>query len=457
MGEIKKYLAAGETITDEFHENVGSSPFNLDKGAFLGGANVTIRTGQDGGGTLLTETTDYTIGGEDTALTTKVGSSVYTTIEVTNVAYQATSLFIAYKVVASYNNLVADYANTLLDNNGRNDWINGCLRFWQRGTSFVAIAHNAYCADRIKYSKSGAMVHTISRESTILPDDATSYSLKVDCTTIDAAITGSEYCSLDYHLEGYNVRKYIQGGYGTLSYWVYSDTKTGIMCVAFRNSGEDRSYIVETEIYETAKWEKKIITIPFNFSGGSWNYLNGRGLTISVVLAAGSNLHNTKDQWNSANDLATSNQDNFCDNTANNIYFAQLKFESGEIATPFIANDYSIEEIRCERYFEKTYNIDTAPGTNTLTGAKQVLVDNVNNSDHTVTYDWFFKIKKRASSHTVTLYSQSGASGKINMANGDVNGTAQYNSEDSVNISGTNGAASTSRYMTFQATCDSEL
>ena len=83
----------------------------------------------------------------------------------------------------------------------RNTIINGAMDMWQRGTSFAAIAANKYSADRFAYSKSGAMVHTITQEPDV-PTSEYNYSIKIDCTTIDTSITTTEHTHLLYQVEG---------------------------------------------------------------------------------------------------------------------------------------------------------------------------------------------------------------------------------------------------------------
>ncbi len=105
-----------------------------------------------------------------------------------------------------------------------------------------------------------------------------------------------------------------------------------------------------------------------DYSGGTWNYINGVGLRITWTLASGTNFHGVADTWNSAQDFATSNQVNACDNTANDFRLAKVKFEPGQVATPFVTPDFEQELVRCQRYYEKSYNLDVDPGTITDVG-----------------------------------------------------------------------------------------
>jgi hypothetical protein len=47
---------------------------------------------------------------------------------------------------------------------------------------------------------------------------------------------------------------------------------------------------------------------------------------------------------------------------------AGVQLESGSVATPFDYRDYASELVRCQRYYQKSYDIETAAGTATRTG-----------------------------------------------------------------------------------------
>jgi len=173
-------------------------------------------------------------------------------------------------------------------------------------------------------------------------------------TTADASIATGDLYYITQIIEGYNYAPF-EGNTGTLSFWV-KGTKTGIHCVSFRSSTQDRSYVAEYTINTTNTWEKKTISVTFDYSGGTWDYVNGAGLQVSWALAAGATYQGIADTWNSATDLATSNQVNAMDNAANDFRIAQVQFELGSSATDFEYRDYATELAMCQRYYEKSNN-----------------------------------------------------------------------------------------------------
>jgi len=291
---------------------------------------------------------------------------------------------------------------------GKNAIINGGFNIWQRRTSFAAITVNTYHADRFLYSKVGDMVHTVSQDTDV-PTQAESghksnYSLNVDCTTIDSSIAAGDVCLLGHRIEGYNFAPFV-GRQATLSFWVKA-TKVGIYCIQTSNSTGDRSHISEYTVSTTNTWEKKTVTLTFDYSGGTWNYTTGVGLKVFWILACGSNGQNTPNTWHTGNYAATSNQVNACDSTDNNFWLAQVQLELGPVATDFESRHYGTELALCQRYYEKSYDMLVAPGTSDEDGSVQ-MIDPKADGETFVR----FAIPKRTAP-TMVGYSTTGASAK---------------------------------------------
>lgn len=242
-----------------------------------------------------------------------------------------------------------------LDRDRLNPIINGLPLIWQRGTSFAAIADGAYFADGWRYNKVGAMVHTVS-QNTLAPSVAESdllipWSILVDCTTVDATIAAGDFCTIRRTIEGFNWLDYAQRAL-ILSFWVRA-TKTGIHCVALRNSGLDRSYVAEYTINTTNTWEYKTITILASPALGTWNYETGVGIDINFALACGSTFQTTAGAWQTGNFLATANQVNACDSTSNDFRITAVRLDPGTIALPCTGGDYQKLLDRCKRYYQR--------------------------------------------------------------------------------------------------------
>jgi hypothetical protein len=229
---------------------------------------------------------------------------------------------------------------------------------FQRGTTFTSFA-GGYSADRWFYDKVSSVVHTISQS-----DDAptasqagvyTRYSLGLTVTTIDDTIASTDYVLLLQPIEGFNAASFGFGQSGTrsvtLSFWVKA-AKTGIHCVALKNSALSRSYVAEYTITTANTWQKENITIPVDTASGLWLYDNRQGLNVVFTLACGTTYQTTKETWTNGNFLATSNQVNEVDTIGNNFKIALVQLEAGSTATQFETRSVGTELALCQRYYE---------------------------------------------------------------------------------------------------------
>jgi len=248
---------------------------------------------------------------------------------------------------------------------------------WQRGTSFTSVASTAYTADRFQYNKNGTMVHNISKDSNvptagIYSSFQSTASMLIDCTTAQPALGAADYCTFNYKVEGYDYQV-LRNYEFYLGFHVYS-TRAGTYCISVRNTGNDRTYLLKYEITAPNTWEFKDLLISKPPIAGTWNYTTGIGLNIAWVLGAGSNfrdLTNTTDTWLSANYLCTDNQENLCDSTLNKFWIDNISLfrYGGDSALEDDVSSNYMETLRhCQRYYEKSYNPDVAPGTNTTVG-----------------------------------------------------------------------------------------
>jgi hypothetical protein len=253
----------------------------------------------------------------------------------------------------------------------KNYLINGDMRISQRHNSFPSIGNNAYSLDRFVYTKSGAMAHTVSQGTDVPTFAQANYlfqnSLVMTLTTPDTSITGAEGTQIEQRVEGYNWANIAQRSF-TLSFWVKA-TLAGTYCVAFRNSGPDRSYVAEYTINSSNTWEYKTVTVSASPSAGTWNYTTGVGLTVTWTLAAGPSIQTTPGTWQTGNFVATSNQVNGVNTGATSFLLTGVMLNEGTVAAPFslFGEDFEGEVAACQRYFEKSYAL-TQPIAQSGTG-----------------------------------------------------------------------------------------
>lgn len=345
---------------------------------------------------------------------------------------------------------------------GKNAIINGDFNIWQRGTSFSSIVDAAYSADRFQYAKSGTMVHDITR-STDVPTFAQAgrlfnYSVKIDCTTVDASIGSAEYCVFNQPIEGFNWLPLAQKS-TTLSFWVKA-TKVGTYCVRLSNSISDRSVVMEYVVNATNTWEKKTITFPASPSDGTWNYTTGIGATLGFTLAAGSAIQTAAGDWQTGGFIATSKQVNACDSTSNDFYLCGLQLEEGSVATPFEQRSFQQQLALCQRYFQKSFPYETAPAQNFGRTSAQEFYQNSTGTSTFVSPTVRLPVVMRTSG-SLTIYNPSAANSQVRNINLNSDcslSVADFISDSKVAVGGTlPTSTAVSHLFSYHYTISSEL
>lgn len=320
--------------------------------------------------------------------------------------------------------------------------INGPMEVWQRGTSFVSPSSGTYTADRWKREGTSAAAYTVNR-STSVPTVAQAgvlynYSLEVDVTTADAAVAAGDLETIVQRIEGGTWRHFAQRDF-TCSFWAYS-TKTGTHCVAFRNSGDDRSYVTTYSISVSNTWEYKTVGVLASPSAGTWDYATGTGVTVAFTMMCGSTFQTTADAWQTGNFSGTAAQVNCMDSTANFFRITGVKFDLGLTPTPFDVVSFEREHVRCLRYYQKSFDYATAPAQNVGSN----------------TGEWIFPQTVGASTvfntETVPLHVPMRADPTITFYNPNAANAQVRNRNTSTDCSATSATNNNEKLFTIQAT-----
>jgi len=339
----------------------------------------------------------------------------------------------------------------------RNAIINGAMEIAQRGTSFPSAANGQFIVDRFKYVKGGtSAVHTVGQSSDAPTGVGLSNSALLDCTTADTSIDATDYSGILYFVEGYDFARF-KDRQAVLSFYVKAP-KAGAYCVSFMGSGNDRSYVAEYTVNQPNAWEFKSIPITFNYTGGTWNYTNGRGVGIYWMVACGSTYHTTPGAWQTGIFLATANQVNACDSTDNDFKLTGVQLEVGSAATPFEHRPYAEELALCQRYYCKTFPYDTPPAQNTGLTASALTTHVASGTSWYMGARWSFPQRMRVAP-TITTYSTSDASANWWKLPSDVSGGGVAISaigETGVTLTTSNVINST-EYAVIHVTADAEL
>jgi hypothetical protein len=227
---------------------------------------------------------------------------------------------------------------------GKNAIINGGMDIWQRGTSFTNVNVGGFNADRFLINRSGDENGFNVSRSTDVPDGFI-YSMKWQRASANASATNS---TLYYGLESLDSYKF-KGQTATLSFYAKKGT---------------------------------------NYSGGGLSLALGSGTAIdarpylytnAVASSGGVTLNTTWTRYSITGTFPSNTTQAFFamswtpTGTAgadDSVYLTGVQLEIGAVATPFSRAGGTIqgELAACQRYYQKSYNTETTPGSATLAG-----------------------------------------------------------------------------------------
>ena len=344
----------------------------------------------------------------------------------------------------------------------KNRIINGAMVIDQRNAG--ASVTNGFAVDRFEFQENSGAAFTVQRSTTV--PTGFSNSLVTTVTPTAASATAAQVNRLFQRIEGNNIADFGWGAAGastvTLSFWVRSSL-TGTYCIGLVNNAANRSYVAEYTINSANTWEYKTITVAGDTSG-TWETGTSSGVQVTFDLGGGSNYNTTAGVWAAGNYTRTTNQANFANTLNATFYITGVQLEKGSTATSFDYRPIGTELALCQRYYEKSYNIETAPGTVGSTGARSASnAAAFGSTTRSFILNNQFLVAKRTIPNTVTLYDPfvSNGSGKI----------SGYSSAIQYTVSGVSstGALSLGTYITtttapsqteisnFHFTADSEL
>ena len=207
--------------------------------------------------------------------------------------------------------------------------INGAFDIWQRGTG--PIGPGTYNADRWR----GDGVGMTSTRSTDVPNSTFLYSNEF-------GYTGTDSCDIEQRIEAVNCRD-LAGKTVTVSFWYKGLTGSVRLAAIF-------AYPSAVDNWASYTYFDGILfsTNPST----SWTYYSG-SITLPSNVTNGMNC--TIQRGDASTGPATGR-------------VTGIQLELGSVATPFERRPIGQEIVLCERYFQKSYDLNTAPGTVTSTG-----------------------------------------------------------------------------------------
>ena len=156
-----------------------------------------------------------------------------------------------------------------------------------------------------------------------------------------------------------------------------------------------------------------------------------KGLQIAFSLACGPDDDENFSTWTAnSNLLGFSSQDNFFDNTSNELYITGVQLEVSPVATPFEHRSYGDELLRCQRY----YQVDRSSNVNSMYESATTYNGKWYQKDHTIE----MRAKPTVSTTNGTnSISNSGWTGSTPTAYSSNTHTVYYSSGNAFHLAGT--------------------
>jgi hypothetical protein len=306
---------------------------------------------------------------------------------------------------------INSYTPTESNMAGRNRIINGDMRIDQRNAGASVTVNSTtvtHPVDRFfGQGQSTDGVFTLQQSSTAPAGFSTSVVATV--TTADASVGTTQFYLFGQRIEGFNTSDLSFGTASaktvTLSFWTRSSL-TGTFGGVLTNDGFTRSYPFTYSISVADTWEYKTVTIAGDTTGTWVGSTNGVGLRIFWGLGVGADRSGTADAWAGVQYLSATGAVSVIGTLNATWYVTGVQLEAGSVATPFERRQYGQELALCQRYFEKSYNADVAPGS-----ASTIGYSSLSNSDQGSAVYLFntdrFRVEKRTAA-TMILWDLAG-------------------------------------------------
>ena len=267
----------------------------------------------------------------------------------------------------------------------KNYLINGGFRLWQRGTSFTV--SGVYTADRWQHAY-GDGAGTTSRQAFALGQTAVPGEPRYYWRHNRTTPATSTNTVIRQRIEGVRT---LAGATVTWSFYGRCDLARTFNLFIFQNFGTG------------GLPSSTVVTGPAIFNcGTAW----GRHqFTFSIPSLSGKTAGT---DGNDYMEIVLQEGGSF---TTFTLDLAQVQLEKGSVATPFHYRSMAMELALAQRYYSKTYNFETDPGTATATGYVEGGSSGLSNGNHSIRVHWSFPSRMRKAP-IINLYSLNGTIGK---------------------------------------------
>lgn len=280
-------------------------------------------------------------------------------------------------------------------------------------------ANNNYGPDTwFGYTRNMSGAFTMQRLSTT-PPAGFLYYLHIATSTQDTTPPNNAEYVLSTRIEGPDFANTSFGTANainlTLSFWVRGSVTGTYGCSVEdgRNSGD--AYVLQYTINSANTWEYKTFSVVGD-TAGVWSTGAGQiGCKLIVDLGSGSDFAGTANTWSSAAEKnhVTGNVQLITAN-GRTLDITGVVLQPGTIATAVPQKSYGDTLRDCQRFYEKSYQDGTVPGTNTGNGTNSNVLELWARQTGAADDNTAFRfITTKAKTPTMTFYTPGGVSGKM--------------------------------------------
>jgi hypothetical protein len=252
---------------------------------------------------------------------------------------------------------------------------NGIFRFNQRSpanTAYIPIPTGTASVkinDRWWFAKTGALVAQNTRLSGLAYQDPgglypqLNFGCRINTTTAMTAVAAADYAEFIQYV-------YFEVGqtmftYPTSILVVARATVPGTFSVSLRNADASQSIVFPCTITAANTVQNFLIqnipVMPYN--QGNWNDSAGRAYTLTVATFTGSTYQTPNaGVWQSGLFIGHSSQSNFHGAVNNTFDLLDVRHVIGAKIFPFVPRDRDTDLGHCQRFFTKSYPLDTPIG-----------------------------------------------------------------------------------------------
>lgn len=285
--------------------------------------------------------------------------------------------------------------------------INGNMDFWQRDTSFVSLVGGQYTADRFfEFKNASAFAGGVTRQAEDIPGIGNTYTLQVARNPGNTDTSGH---FLSYLFEQVDTQL-MRNRTFTLSF--YARSGSGYTPI-------DENLRVRIQASNQGEFDNLTFTVDHNLVDQNASLNNATMERFSYTFTVPSDATQLRIRWISEHQGTAPSNDSY--------RIGAIMLHEGGVVAPFrrYGTDYGRELLACQRYFEKSYAVDTSIGATTDLGSFRQRSLN-NTSSGAITDNVQFKVSKRAVPDVEIYSPATGAAGQMNREGvGDITGLKQ--------------------------------